>query len=136
MAISASRPWRTVGDGAAKESSSMVGPVIISCWSSPSQLLALAALGALRLPLFGTLSAGVRLVVCSLMPFDTGSVLPLGGCDCRAVGLFAGGVFDAACGLTGESRTRDRLLEGQLTIVCEQHSVVYSSPPPSGNRVE
>lgn len=111
IAISASLPWRTVGDGAAKESSSFVGPVITSCSSFSSQLWALPALGALRLPLSGARLAELRLVVCILMSFDTGCALPLGGCDCRADGLPAGDVLDAACGLTGESPTRDRLRE-------------------------
>ena len=75
--MSDSRPWRTVGGGAARESSSSIdGPVIISCSSSlGSQLRALPPLGALRSPLFGALLAGMRLDVCSLMPFG----MPFGG---------------------------------------------------------
>jgi hypothetical protein len=77
IAMSDSLPWRTVGGGAASESSSSIdGPVIISCSSSlGSQLWALPPLGALRSPLFGALLAGVRLDVCSLMPFG----MPFGG---------------------------------------------------------
>lgn len=86
MAASDSLPWRIVGEGAANESSSSnVGPVMTSCSSLASQLRALPALGALRLPLplLGALLAGVRLVVCTLMPLvGSGSVMPLDGCDC------------------------------------------------------
>jgi hypothetical protein len=53
-----------------------------SCSSLASQLWALPALGALRFPLSGPLSVGVRLVVCSLMPFSGAVlVLPPGGYD-------------------------------------------------------
>lgn len=63
---------------------------MISCSSFASQLWALPALGALRLPLFGALLAGLSLEVSTLMPLEgTGSVLPLGGCDCQGMGLCA-----------------------------------------------